>query len=51
MGATLEASPGERPPFTIEGAELRGIDYVSDVASALGAGLSYPLRNASTMRA
>jgi 3-phosphoshikimate 1-carboxyvinyltransferase len=34
MGATLETSPGGKPPFTIEGAELSGIDYVSEVASA-----------------
>src|SRR4051794_1001830 len=34
MGATLQTSEGGRPPFTIEGAELTGIDYVSDVASA-----------------
>ena len=34
MGAKLETSPGGRPPFTIEGAELKGIDYVSEVASA-----------------
>jgi 3-phosphoshikimate 1-carboxyvinyltransferase len=34
MGAKVETSEGGRPPFTIEGAELTGIDYVSDVASA-----------------
>jgi 3-phosphoshikimate 1-carboxyvinyltransferase len=34
MGATLDASPGGTPPFTITGAELRGIDYASEVASA-----------------
>jgi 3-phosphoshikimate 1-carboxyvinyltransferase len=34
MGARVETSPGGKPPFTIEGAELTGIDYVSDVASA-----------------
>jgi 3-phosphoshikimate 1-carboxyvinyltransferase len=34
MGARVEASPGGKPPFTIEGAELAGIDYVSEVASA-----------------
>lgn len=34
MGATVHTSDGGRPPFTIEGAELTGIDYVSDVASA-----------------
>jgi 3-phosphoshikimate 1-carboxyvinyltransferase len=34
MGAKVETSPGGKPPFTIEGAELTGIDYVSEVASA-----------------
>lgn len=34
MGAQIVMSEGGRPPFSIEGAELRGIDYVSDVASA-----------------
>jgi 3-phosphoshikimate 1-carboxyvinyltransferase len=34
MGAKVETSPGGKPPFTIEGAELAGIDYVSEVASA-----------------
>jgi 3-phosphoshikimate 1-carboxyvinyltransferase len=34
MGATLGTSPGGKPPFTVEGAELIGIDYVSSVASA-----------------
>jgi 3-phosphoshikimate 1-carboxyvinyltransferase len=34
MGATVGTSPGGKPPFTVEGAELTGIDYVSDVASA-----------------
>jgi 3-phosphoshikimate 1-carboxyvinyltransferase len=34
MGAKVDTSEGGRPPFTIEGAELSGIDYVSDVASA-----------------
>jgi 3-phosphoshikimate 1-carboxyvinyltransferase len=34
MGATVATAPGERPPFTIEGAQLTGIDYVADVASA-----------------
>src|SRR4051794_1062160 len=33
MGATVETSDG-KPPFTIEGADLIGIDYVSEVASA-----------------
>jgi 3-phosphoshikimate 1-carboxyvinyltransferase len=34
MGAKFETSPGGKPPFTVEGADLSGIDYVSDVASA-----------------
>ncbi|HEX4718846.1 MAG TPA: 3-phosphoshikimate 1-carboxyvinyltransferase [Thermoleophilaceae bacterium] len=34
MGARVGMSPGGRPPFTVEGAELTGIDYVSEVASA-----------------
>jgi 3-phosphoshikimate 1-carboxyvinyltransferase len=34
MGATVITSDGGRPPFTVEGAELTGIDYVSEVASA-----------------
>ena len=34
MGAKIETSEGGKPPFTVEGAELTGIDYVSDVASA-----------------
>jgi len=34
MGAKLDTSPGGKPPFTVEGAALTGIDYVSDVASA-----------------
>jgi 3-phosphoshikimate 1-carboxyvinyltransferase len=34
MGATLTTADGGRPPFTVEGAALQGIDYVSDVASA-----------------
>jgi 3-phosphoshikimate 1-carboxyvinyltransferase len=33
MGAKVETSDG-KPPFTIEGADLVGIDYVSEVASA-----------------
>jgi 3-phosphoshikimate 1-carboxyvinyltransferase len=33
MGARIETSEG-RPPLTIEGAELRGIDWTSPVASA-----------------
>jgi 3-phosphoshikimate 1-carboxyvinyltransferase len=34
MGATVLTSDGGKPPFTVEGADLTGIDYVSDVASA-----------------
>jgi 3-phosphoshikimate 1-carboxyvinyltransferase len=34
MGARIETAPGGRPPFTVEGGELTGIDYVSEVASA-----------------
>src|SRR5689334_23244347 len=34
MGARLETAPGGRPPFTVVGANLTAIDYVSDVASA-----------------
>jgi 3-phosphoshikimate 1-carboxyvinyltransferase len=34
MGATLEAAPGGRPPLTVRGAELSGIDYEPDVPSA-----------------
>jgi 3-phosphoshikimate 1-carboxyvinyltransferase len=34
MGAKVETAAGGRPPFTVEGADLHGIDYVSDVASA-----------------
>jgi 3-phosphoshikimate 1-carboxyvinyltransferase len=34
MGAKLDTSPGGKPPFTVEGAALTGIDYISDVASA-----------------
>jgi 3-phosphoshikimate 1-carboxyvinyltransferase len=34
MGATLKTAAGGLPPFTIEGAQLRGIDYVAEVASA-----------------
>ena len=33
MGAGVETAEGGRPPFTVEGAELEGIDYVSPVAS------------------
>jgi 3-phosphoshikimate 1-carboxyvinyltransferase len=34
MGARVETSDGGKPPFSIEGAGLIGIDYVSPVASA-----------------
>jgi len=34
MGATITTADGGRPPFSVEGAQLTGIDYVSDVASA-----------------
>lgn len=34
MGATIDASDGRYPPFTLHGAELRGIEYVLPVASA-----------------
>jgi 3-phosphoshikimate 1-carboxyvinyltransferase len=34
MGARVETSDAGKPPFSIEGARLRGIDYVSPVASA-----------------
>jgi len=34
MGARVEATDGRLPPFTIHGAQLRGIDYVLPVASA-----------------
>ena len=34
MGATVETSDGGRPPFSVEGAALRGIDFSSPVASA-----------------
>jgi 3-phosphoshikimate 1-carboxyvinyltransferase len=34
MGARVEAAPDGRPPITVEGADLRGIDHVSPVASA-----------------
>lgn len=34
MGAKVDTAPGGRPPFTIQGADLEGIDYVSEVASA-----------------
>src|SRR3954466_15366210 len=34
MGAELDTAAGGRPPFTIMGADLTGIEYVSAVASA-----------------
>jgi 3-phosphoshikimate 1-carboxyvinyltransferase len=34
MGATIEATDGRLPPFTITGARLHAIDYVLPVASA-----------------
>ncbi len=34
MGARLEAAPGDRPPLTIHGSDLEGIDFVPDVPSA-----------------
>jgi 3-phosphoshikimate 1-carboxyvinyltransferase len=34
MGARFEAAEGDRPPLTVMGAELDGIEYVSDVPSA-----------------
>jgi 3-phosphoshikimate 1-carboxyvinyltransferase len=34
MGATIEPTDGRYPPFTLRGAELRGIEYVLPVASA-----------------
>jgi 3-phosphoshikimate 1-carboxyvinyltransferase len=34
MGARVATSDGGNPPFTVEGADLQGIDYVSPVASA-----------------
>ena len=34
MGARVETSNAGKPPFTVEGAELTGIDYVSEVATA-----------------
>jgi 3-phosphoshikimate 1-carboxyvinyltransferase len=34
MGARVRTSGDGKPPFTVEGAELAGIDWVSDVASA-----------------
>ena len=33
MGATAETAAGGRPPFTIDGAQLSGIEYTSAVAS------------------
>ncbi|MEA2496299.1 MAG: 3-phosphoshikimate 1-carboxyvinyltransferase [Thermoleophilaceae bacterium] len=34
MGATVAMQEGGKPPFTVEGAQLTAIDYVSEVASA-----------------
>jgi 3-phosphoshikimate 1-carboxyvinyltransferase len=34
MGATIEASDGDRPPMTIRGAALRGIAFAPEVPSA-----------------
>jgi 3-phosphoshikimate 1-carboxyvinyltransferase len=34
MGARIEATDGRFPPFTLHGADLTGIEYVSPVASA-----------------
>jgi len=34
MGARIEARDGRFPPFTVHGAELRGIEYAMPVASA-----------------
>ena len=34
MGAHIEAAPGDRPPLTIHGGDLEGIDYRPDVPSA-----------------
>ncbi len=34
MGATVEATEADRPPLTVHGAPLRGIDYSPTVASA-----------------
>jgi 3-phosphoshikimate 1-carboxyvinyltransferase len=34
MGAAVATAEGGRPPFTIDGADLTGIDYESSVASA-----------------
>lgn len=34
MGARIEATAGDRPPLTIQGGTLEGIDYVADVPSA-----------------
>jgi 3-phosphoshikimate 1-carboxyvinyltransferase len=34
MGARFEAAEGDRPPLTVHGADLRGIDFVPDVPSA-----------------
>lgn len=34
MGATISAAPGDRPPVTIHGADLTGIDFKPDTPSA-----------------
>jgi 3-phosphoshikimate 1-carboxyvinyltransferase len=34
MGATLTAGPGDRPPLTIRGADLHGIQFAPDTPSA-----------------
>jgi 3-phosphoshikimate 1-carboxyvinyltransferase len=34
MGARVDAAPGGRPPLTVHGADLAGIDFVPDVPSA-----------------
>ncbi|MGQ0737109.1 MAG: 3-phosphoshikimate 1-carboxyvinyltransferase [Acidobacteriota bacterium] len=34
MGARIESAAGDRPPLTVHGAELQGIDYEAEVPSA-----------------
>lgn len=34
MGATLTAAPGDRPPLTIQGADLSALDFTPDTPSA-----------------
>ena len=34
MGASIEAADGDRPPLTIRGGQLHGIDFVPDLPSA-----------------